>query len=857
MRTRSPIGFRTQSLAFTAACLAPLLAGSLCVAVEPVRFEKRIITAEYHCDGVHFGDIDRDGTVDIVAGPYWYKGPDWVDRQAFFAPQKHDHEASPTNSMFSFIHDFNGDGWLDILVLGRVHKHQAFWYENPQNQPGLWKKNFVFERVQGESPPFVDINHDGKPELLALWEEKWGWIAPDWSQPEQPWSFHPISERGDWNHFYHGTGVGDINNDGRNDVVLNDGWWEQPEITDSGQPWKHHPFQFSSDRGGAQIYVYDVDGDGDSDVVTSLNGHGWGLAWFEQDRQGSRIDFVPHLIMSDRKSESEFGVAFSQPHALAVADVNGDGLLDVVTGKRRWAHGPFKDIEPNADPVLYWFELQRTPGASSGARFIPHLVDAASGVGVQVQAADLNEDGRVDILTASKLGVFAFLQLPADLPSETYDRRKPRLIVTTDIGGDPDDTQSLIRLMTFANEFEIEGLIASASGTPGELKKAIVQPQLIREVVEAYGQVVENLRQHATGYPSAEQLLARIKTGNPNRGRTAIGQGHDSEASKWIIQCADREDDRPLNIAIWGGQTDVAQALWRVRQDRGVEGFKTFVSRIRFHDINDQDRIADWMFEQFPDLFYVLDHAGEGRDKREGAYRGMYLDGDMDLTSEEWVKAHVQHDHGPLGALYPLRTWTAPNPHGVLKEGDTPSWFYFLATGLQDAQHPNWGGWGGRYQRNVQGIWRDAKDEVEAKRSARATVWRWRPAFQAEFQARMDWCVAPFGKANHPPVAVALGDSGTRVLYRNIAPGQTLRLDARGTSDPDQDPLHYRWWIYPEASSVDAQSVQISDANSEVAQLAVPKQTPPGECHVILEVTDTGVPALTRYRRIVVRIEKE
>lgn len=836
-----------------AAGIEPQVTTASSASTESIRFERKILTAEYHCDGVQAGDINKDGTVDVVAGPFWYEGPGFTIRHAFTTPSFHPHADSPSNSMFTYLHDFNHDGWVDILVLGRVHKHQAFWYENPKGTAdGPWKKHFVFERVQGESPPFVDVDGDGQPELVALWQSQWGFIQPIKDQPYAEWQFRPITRPGEWNHFYHGTGIGDVNGDGRLDLVLNDGWWEQP--ADAGQKWIEHPHQFSKGGGGAQMFVYDVDGDGDNDVISALDGHGWGLAWFEHIHRGEHIDFVEHLIMGDQPLPNG-EPAFSQAHALDLADINGDGLLDIVTGKRRWAHGPFKDDDPNADPVLYWFELTRQRhDATTRVQWKPHWIDRASGVGVQIQATDLTGDGKTDILAASKLGVFAFLQTD-DKP--TADRRPPRLLILTDIGGDPDDTQSLIRLMLWSNDFEIEGLIASASGTPGELDRAIVRPDLIREIVEAYGQVFENLRQHSPGYPDPKVLLDRIKAGNPNRGKKAVGQGHDTEGSNWIIRCVDREDDRPLNLAIWGGQTDLAQALWRVKQDRGEEGYNRFVSKLRIHDINDQDRIFDWMWEQFPNLFYVLDHAGDGKDKREGAYRGMYLGGDESTTSKQWVMDHIKRGHGPLGERYPMSTWTAPNPHGVLKEGDTPSWFYFLQNGLQDSEFPDRGGWGGRFHKSERGVWRDSRDTVNGQTSARTTVWRWRPAFQSEFAARMDWCVQPFDKANHPPVAVLLGDSTLRTLHRRVQTGQSLTLDATGSSDPDQHRLKYRWWIYAEAGTVDVKFLEIGSPDAPKTEIRISPEMPPGTAHVILEVTDDTTPSITRYRRLILDIQSK
>jgi hypothetical protein len=318
---------------------------------------------------------------------------------------------------------------------------------------------------------------------------------------------------------------------------------------------------------------------------------------------------------------------------------------------------------------------------------------------------------------------------------------RPRLAVLTDIGGDPDDQQSLIRLMVYSNEFEIEALIASASGTPGELKQAVTRPDLIREIIDGYARVLPNLEKHARGWPEAEQLRQRVRSGNPQRGRKFIGAGHDTEGSRMLIERIDAgTPDRPLNIAIWGGQTDLAQALWRVKHDRGDEGFASFAKKFRVYDIADQDGIADWMRGEFPGMYYILNKAPAGRDRREAVFRGMYLTGDPSLTSREWVEKNVRST-GPLGALYPVKTWTAPNPHACLKEGDTPSWFFFLPLGGNDPDDPSKPGWGGQFQREPDGWWRDppATDGFEP----RTAVSRWRPDFQRDFARRMSWCLSP------------------------------------------------------------------------------------------------------------------
>ena len=386
-----------------AALVFPL---ALAAAERAVRFEKIVLTEQYFCDGLNAGDFNRDGKMDVVAGPYWYEGPSFKVRHEFYAAEPQELEKIPSNSMFSFVSDFNGDGWPDILVLGRVLHHEAFWYENPGKAGGLWKKHFAVHRVLGESPQFIDIDGDGKPELLAHWEGRWGWWAPDRADPTKPWVFTAVTEKGDYKEYYHGEGVGDINGDGRLDLILNDGWWEQPAVR--GQPWIAHPFVFSKDRGGAQMYAVDVNGDGKNDVVTAMNAHEWGLSWFEQikGKDGS-IDFTEHRLMGTRAEEAKFGVAFSQPHALTMADIDGDGLPDIVVGKRRWAHGPTGDVEPMATPVNYWFQMKRD--GKGGATFVPHLIDDASATGTQIVAIDMNGDGVPDILSASKLGVFVFI----------------------------------------------------------------------------------------------------------------------------------------------------------------------------------------------------------------------------------------------------------------------------------------------------------------------------------------------------------------------------------------------------------------------------------------------------------------
>ncbi|MCA9068854.1 MAG: DUF1593 domain-containing protein, partial [Planctomycetaceae bacterium] len=312
----------------------------------------------------------------------------------------------------------------------------------------------------------------------------------------------------------------------------------------------------------------------------------------------------------------------------------------------------------------------------------------------------------------------------------------------------------------------------------------------------------------------------------------------------------------PVNITIWGGQTDLAQALWRVRTDRGDGGLQKFWKKVRVYDIADQDGIADWMMEEFltPGSFYILSKAPKGQDKREAAFRGMYLDGDESLVSRQWMETHIRKNHGPLGALYPPKTWTAPNPHSAIKEGDTPSWFYFLANGLSDLDHPDWGSWGGRFEKQAFGRWQDAKDQVGKVTNARATVWRWREAYQTDFQGRLDWCVSEkFAQANHAPVAVLNGDTSNKVFHLKAKPGELVHLSAAGCNDPDRDELQARWFVYPEPGTF-AGSLELATVDKLATSFTAPNVTQPLTLHIILEVRDDGTPNLRTYRRAVVQV---
>ena len=333
-----------------------------------------------------------------------------------------------------------------------------------------------------------------------------------------------------------------------------------------------------------------------------------------------------------------------------------------------------------------------------------------------------------------------FLLVLVIAATSAFARERPRLAILTDIGGDPDDVQSMIRLLVYANEFDLELLMATAVRVKHAKEGPTTRPHIIRELVEAYGKVLPNLREHAAGWPAVDQLHAITHSGNPRYGRKAVGAGHDTAGSRVLVERIDAGSAaRPLNISLWGGQTDLAQALWRVKHDRGASGLAEFVRKMRVLDVNDQDEIADWMRVEFPGMFYILAKKRVASDGKviEGTYRGMYVTGDISTTSRAWVDENIL-SRGPLGTLYPTKTWTVPNPHSCLKEGDTFSWFFFLPLGGNDPSDPTKPGWGGRYQKEADGWYADLTPSPTV--DPRLTVSQWRTDFQRDFAKRMRWC---------------------------------------------------------------------------------------------------------------------
>jgi len=428
------------------------------------------------------------------------------------------------------------------------------------------------------------------------------------------------------------------------------------------------------------------------------------------------------------------------------------------------------------------------------------------------------------------------IALAASPARAAEQRPRHRLVVMTDIGGDPDDRQSMVRFLLYACDFDVEGLCTGFGH--GHYKNT--RPELIRQAVEAYGKVEANLKKHRTDYPSAKNLMALIKDGH-NGDPHKVGPGMDSEASEWIIKVLEKDDPRPIWFSIWGGPRELAQAIWKIQKTRSPRELARLKSKIRVHSIADQDRTAGWVKENHPDVFWIFSRS---------LFRGIWKEGDQEIVSPAWLEKHVRTGHGPLGAVYPAK---ASGKDGV-KEGDTPSFFYVLPNGLSDPEHPQWGNWGGRFQKSARGNeYVPAEDWRGNRPDMLYTIHRWREAYQNEFEARMDWCVRPYDRCNHAPVAVCNGDKSIKVIEVPVDPGREVKLSAAGSTDPDGDRLSYKWWTYAEPGTYWADA-PIKGADSAHALVTVPKKASGRTIHIILEVIDSGKPALTAYRRVILKV---
>lgn len=383
-------------------------------AITSAHFTRQKISDFYYGWSAVAADTRKSGKMDVIAGPFIYMGPDYVERKRYRDGRMYNPSTEYAPDMVNFAYDFNGDGWPDIIASDiQAGLRPLDLYINPQGESRRWTKSRAVDKVSTELVIFKDIDGDGKPEIIFGAEGRYAYAKPDPQSISAPWKITAISEKAD-RIPPHGLGVGDINGDGRMDLVVPAGWYEHPAVAD-GKPWVFHESSFGG--GGGEMGVYDVNGDGLPDVVTSLEAHGFGLAWFEQKRVDGKISFVRHDIAGDYSTKNAGDVTFSQPHAVAFADMDGDGIPDMVVGKSMWHHlETWGDVDPYGTPAIYVYRTVRDKNAPGGARFVPELVDNHSGVGSAIQIVDVNHDGAPDILTQSVLGTFVFYGKPGRWP---------------------------------------------------------------------------------------------------------------------------------------------------------------------------------------------------------------------------------------------------------------------------------------------------------------------------------------------------------------------------------------------------------------------------------------------------------
>ena len=445
--------------------------------------------------------------------------------------------------------------------------------------------------------------------------------------------------------------------------------------------------------------------------------------------------------------------------------------------------------------------------------------------------------------------------------------RKLRVMVLTDIEADPDDTQSLIRFLLYSNQWEVEGLIACTSIH----QKTMVAPKSIIRILNEYKKVQPNLLKHEKGYPAYEVLRQRVKKGLAVYGMQAVGEGKDSEGSEWIIRAMEKQDNSPLWVSVWGGTNTLAQALWKIQKTKPAAEADRLYKKLRVYTISDQDDSGPWIRKNFPAVFYIVT---PGYNYAKATWLGMAFPmpgSNTEVTSADWLAKNIQQGHGPLGAAYP------DVAYGM--EGDTPSYLNLICNGLNDPEHPNYGGWGGRYEYylppfedsntgmfkrenwpkdepETRAIWTNANDSVvsPADRKTyfgnRETIWRWRQDFQHDIAARIEWTIKSFKECNHPPVPRLVHSD--RLIVKS---GEQFHLNASGTTDPDGDSMSYLWFVYPEAGTYKGPvSLRPYSPNLYDLPVTAPVVDSVQTIHFILKVTDKGTPSLSRYKRVIVTV---
>ncbi|MBI1934022.1 MAG: DUF1593 domain-containing protein [Ignavibacteriales bacterium] len=463
-----------------------------------------------------------------------------------------------------------------------------------------------------------------------------------------------------------------------------------------------------------------------------------------------------------------------------------------------------------------------------------------------------------------------FVLISQSLYSQNVE--KHRVIILTDIEADPDDTQSLVRLLLYSNEIDIKGIIATTSCW----LKSKVNPESIKRIINAYDQVQPNLLIHDEKFPNADVLFSIVKQGLPEYGMLGVGANKDSEGSDWIISELEKNDDRPLWISVWGGANTLAQSLFKLKEIKSKNELEKLISKLRVYTISDQDDSGIWIRNNFPELFYIVSPGDDYGSATWSAINTFIKNIDNTTISNSWISKNIQQSHGPLGAVYPDVAW------GM--EGDTPSFLSLIQNGLNDAEHPEYGGWGGRYELykpdystqkkggsgvpfepETRKIWTNAIDKYtpyifndygravkydsNSFNDYKVSLWRWRDDFQNDFAARMDWCTKSYADANHAPIIVLSNQEQITVKS-----GDGFTLDAFNTTDPDGDSFSFLWFNYQEAGTYKEQVKIEGTENSHGAYIIAPKAEKEETVHFILKVTDKGEPSLSAYKRVIVKI---